>query len=200
MVPSDASSCLISSAQAVAQARIECCKGLVEQDQARLGSKRTGHGDALLLAARELVGAAMAEAPEPDQLEQVGHALPAAAAARQPEADVLGDAEMGEEQAFLRHVADAPAVRRDVVLRVVERVAVERDPPAIRLVEACDQAQERRLARSRRAEHGGEAARRHCQGDVGQYGRRPVGLGDALDRERAHVLVAASASNQRTRK
>ena len=47
-------------------------------------------------------GPAMAEAAEPDELEQVGHAPPAALAARQPEADVLGDAEVREEQALLR--------------------------------------------------------------------------------------------------
>ncbi len=108
---------------------------------------------------------------------------------------------MREEQAFLRHVTDAPAVRGNVVLPVVERVAVERDPPAIRLVEARDQAQERRLAGSGRAQDGGEATRGHDQIDVAQHGGRPVGLGDALDGERAaHVLVADSASNQRTRK
>ena len=88
----------------------------------------------------------MAEPAEPDQLEQLGHPLPAPAPPGQPEADVLGDAEVGEEQAFLGHVADAPSVRRDVVLVVVERVAVERDPPAVGLVEARDQAQERGLA------------------------------------------------------
>ena len=95
-------------AQAVAQARVQRGERLVEQDQARLRSQRPGHGDALLLAARELVGPAMAEAAEPDQLEQLGHPLPAPAPPGQPEADVLGDAEVGEEQALLGHVADAP--------------------------------------------------------------------------------------------
>ena len=118
-------------AQAVAQARVERGERLVEQDQARLRRERPGHRDALLLAARELVGPAMAEAAEADQVEQLGHPLPAPAPPRQPEADVLGDVEVREEQALLRHVADAPAVRRHVVLAVVERLADEHDPPAV---------------------------------------------------------------------
>ncbi len=187
-------------AQAVAQARVERRERLVEQDQARLGRQGPRDGHALLLPAGELVRPAMAEPAQADQLEQLAHAAAGAAAARQPEADVLGNAEMREEQPLLRHVADLPAIGRKVLRPVVERLAVDRDDPGVGVVEARDQAEQRRLAGARRPEHRGEAARGHAQRDVAQHDGRAVRLGDAADGQRAHVLVSASASNQRTRK
>ena len=85
-----------------------------------------------------------------------------------------------------------------MVLGIVERFAVELDASGVRWVEAGEQAQERRLARSRRSEHGSKAARWHAQRDVAQDGRGAVGLADAGHGEGAHVLVSESASNQRT--
>ena len=184
------------SAQAVAQARVQRRERLVEQDQPRLRRERAGDGHTLLLAAGELVGTALAEAAEADQVEQLVDRRAAAAPAREPEADVLGDGQVGEEQAVLRHVADAPRWAGTLVLRVVERLAVERDAPASGAVEAGEQAQQRRLAGSRRPEHGREAARGHRQRDVAQH--RAWRRRTWRRRSTASVLTCSSPPGRRT--
>ena len=68
-------------ADARAQRRVERGERLVEQHDLGLDRERAGERDALLLAARELVGIASAEAGEPDELEQLADA-PARRAAR----------------------------------------------------------------------------------------------------------------------
>src|SRR5262249_40981950 len=54
-----------------------------------------------------------------------------------------------------------------------------------------DDAQERRLARARRAQEGHQAAGRHLDTHVVQGGKLPVPLRHALDRD-AHALASAS--------
>lgn len=97
-----------------AEAGIERVEGLVEQDQARVGGQR----HPLLLAAGELVGEALVEPLEVDQGQQFLHPAAAALGARQPEADVGGDVEVGEEGALLGDEADRPALRRQVGMAV----------------------------------------------------------------------------------
>ncbi len=57
-------------AEALAQVDVEIGEWLVQQDQPRPWGDRPREGDALLLAAGELVGIAVAEPPEADELEQ----------------------------------------------------------------------------------------------------------------------------------
>ena len=109
-------------AQAVAQARVERGERLVEQDQARLAEPAPGPRRRAAAGRPRARGAGDGRG----RRARSARAARSPAARRrlppgQPEADVLGDAEVGEEQALLGHVADAPAVRRDVVLAVVER-------------------------------------------------------------------------------
>ncbi len=61
-------------AQLAAQAGVERGERLVEQQQARLGDKRTREGDALLLTAGDLTGAAMSLLIEAKALNDFVHA------------------------------------------------------------------------------------------------------------------------------
>jgi hypothetical protein len=91
------------------QPGVEGVEGLVEQDQGRRWRQRPGQGDPLLLAAGELVGEALGQARETDQLEQLLDPAAASPASRQAEADVGGDVEVGEERSLL---ATKPTLRR----------------------------------------------------------------------------------------
>jgi hypothetical protein len=65
-----------------------------------------------------------------------------------PVVEVLLDAEMRKQPRVLEHISDAPAVRRDMDAprRVVEGVAVDLDPAAVRLQEPGDHVDQRGLA------------------------------------------------------
>ena len=52
-------------------ARVQVAGGLVGQQQARPADQRAGDGDALLLAARELVGQVVQPLAQPDLLEHL---------------------------------------------------------------------------------------------------------------------------------
>ena len=67
--------------------------------------QRPGERDALLLAARELMGVAPGQLAQPDQVQQLAH--PVALVAAQPEADVAAHREVGEQRALLGDVAHA---------------------------------------------------------------------------------------------
>ena len=63
--------------EAGAHDRVDRAEGLVHQQHRRVGGQRPGHADALLLAARELVGVAPEHrGVEPDQLHQLVDARP----------------------------------------------------------------------------------------------------------------------------
>ena len=85
----------------LAQLLVERAQGLVHQQQARMRDQRPRHGDALLLAARELPRVAGAEMPELNQREHLVDAL-AGFLARQPRAhakrktDILGNGHVGK--------------------------------------------------------------------------------------------------------
>ena len=135
----------------------------------RLRGERAGERHALLLAAGELVGPAVAEVGgQLDEVEHLGDAVGAACArSRQAERDVGRHVEVREERALLRDVADAARLRRHRAYAVAghDRVA-EGDAARLGREEAGDQAQQRGLAAARGAEHRREGAVRHVEGDV----------------------------------
>ena len=133
-------------------------------DQEQLGAGDGGHGERqhLLLAAREVAGplvAAGGQGREGGQrlLDHVGVALAPAPALPGGGAQVVLDAQVGEDPLAAGHLGDAEA--GDLVGRQVGDVApVEDDGAVIGLDDAADGPQQRRLAGPVRAEEGHDLA------------------------------------------
>ena len=133
----------------------------------RLPGERAGQRHALLLAAGELVRAArqrsLGSSPTiSQQLRRCAARRPASAV--EAEADVVGDAQMREQRAVLRHEADAAPCAGTAAGAVGQQLAVERD------------AARRRAPRSRRS----GAAAWSCRSPTGR--RSPCGCRPATSR------------------
>jgi hypothetical protein len=139
-------SSLDALAHAAAQRRVQRGEGLVQQQRLGAAGQRARERHALLLAARELVRQAPGERRDPDHLQQPRDPLAAPLAAGEPEADVVLDAQVGEEGALLGHVADAALLRRQVRAPVIQRLLAERHGAPLGALEAGDHPQQRRLA------------------------------------------------------
>ena len=151
-----------------AQLEVEGAERLVEEQHLGVVDQRAGHGDALLLAAGELVRLLAGLLAELDQVEHVLdlllHRLDAAPA--QAEGDVLEDVEVREERVGLED-----GVHRPLVGRQVGHVLVaELDRAGGGLLQAGDHAQGGGLAAARGAEEREERALRARSGRAG--GRR----------------------------
>ena len=180
-----------------AQAGVERVEGLVEQDQPGLPGERPGERHALLLAAGELMGQAAAEPVEVDQRQQLLDPAAAPLGARQAEADVGGDVEVGEEGALLGHEADLAALRRQVGALVAEHLGAEPHRAGFGALEAAEQAQQGGLAAARRAEDGGQAPGGDLEVEAAEHRRLAEGLAQPGHRERcrgAHHRAAGSTT------
>src|SRR2546430_3855438 len=140
----------------------------------RLYGERAGLRDALLLTAGHLVGVAVGEATETDELEHgegallaLGHAD---AAHLQAERDVLPRDHVGEQRVGLKDHADVAPIRGQA--RHV--LASDHDPALVRLFESREQAQRRGLAAAGRPEQGHELARRKRQRQAVERSDRAV--------------------------
>ena len=140
----------------LAELQVEGAERLVEQQHLRLVDERAGERDPLLLAARELARLALLDAGEVDQLEDLPHAPVELRAleplAPQPEGDVLEDRQVREERVALEDGVDVSLVRRQPGHRLLAEV----DRAGVRLLEAADHPQRRRLAAARGPEQGEE--------------------------------------------
>ncbi len=142
---------------------------LVQQEQCGVGAEGAGERHALLLSAGEPADAAVGEADEPDVVE-AGAGACAALAARdargaERERDVLGHVEVRQKSRLLEDDRDATLVGRNVGKRAAasaDHAGVERGQPG-------DRAQQRRLARARRAD---ERCRANRPGRGGSMPRR----------------------------
>jgi hypothetical protein len=116
--------------QALAGDRVDRAERLVHQQQRRVGGQRARDADALLLAAGELRGIAVAHLErQPDELEQLVDALADAllvpAEHARQRGDVVGDRAVREQADVLDRVADvAPQL---VDRAVVDAAAVDQD-------------------------------------------------------------------------
>jgi hypothetical protein len=81
--------------------------------------------------------------------------------AGQSEHDVLGDAQVRKQRAFLRHVADTPLLGRQMQAVAGHAAAIDLDRAGISALEAAQHAQQRSLAAARRAEQRDERTRAH---------------------------------------
>ena len=137
-------------ANRLAQRGVERGEGLVEEDERGVGGERTGEGDALLLPAGQLVGAAVPEPAQPDEVEHLPdpRRTPPLGPG-QAEGDVLAHGEVREERTLLRDEGDAAALGRDVPPAAVDDGLADPDLPPVGAHEAGDRPQQRRLAAAR---------------------------------------------------
>jgi hypothetical protein len=165
--------------------RVHARRRLVEQEQLRLRRERARDLEAALVAVREVLPDLVVLAAKPRELEQLARTLPRLALlaphARRPR-------DRAEEIALESHVhADEHVLERSHVLKetdVLERapdaplrvrmrrlarhvLAVEEHAPGRRLVDAGQHVEERRLARSVRADQADDRAGGHGEVDVG---------------------------------
>ena len=167
--------------QLLAQLQVERAERLVEQQRLRPVDDRAGERDALALAAGELPRLAAAVALEPHERERLARA-PAPLGPRhllhaEPVLDVVLHGHVREERVVLEDRVDVARVGRQ--LRDV--LAAELDAALVRLLEARDHAQRRRLAGAGRAEHGEELAAPDLQVDAVDRGDVAVALAQPGD-------------------
>ncbi len=150
----------------LAELEVECAERLVEQQHLRAVHERSRKRDALLLPAGQLARLALVEPFEPDDAQdlsraplqvRLGHLLPP-----QPERDVLEDVQVGKKGIALENRVDLALVRRDPR----HGLPADLDRPGVRLLEAADHPQRRRLAAARRTEQREERARGDLQREV----------------------------------
>ncbi len=181
---------------------------LVEEQDARLERQGAGDRHALLLAAGELGRVVAGAVGEADGLELnaglgLGVLAGEAADADQGLGDVAEGGHVRPEVELLEDHADVAAHRADgaggqahALARraegVAEGLAVDLDQAAGRLLEEGDAAEQRRLARARRADDAGDLAARRREVDAVEDAGLAEGLGEAADADgrggrRAHA-------------
>jgi hypothetical protein len=142
----------------LAELQVERPERFVEEQHGRLVHERARERDPLALAARELLRLPSAQPGQPNTAQhhldlrpprRLRNSLHAEAVP-----DVLGDRHVREERVVLEHGVHLARVGRPP--RHVP--ACKLDAPFVGALEARDQAQRRRLPRTRRSEHGEELA------------------------------------------
>ena len=165
--------------------------GLVHDEQR--GVERDGLGDLedLLVGDREAAGRATRVDRDAEPLEEGGslgvHPVPVDAARGADRLatheDVLGDVEVGEERRLLvdhRHPGGLGLRRRGEV----GVPAQQAEDAGVAAVDAGDDLDQRRLARTVLADEGVDGARLDPEGARAQGGHRTEGLGDVLEDQR----------------
>jgi hypothetical protein len=110
------------------------------------------------------------------------------------ELEVVGDGEVREDAASLRHVRHAFA-GDDVRLHAADVLAVERDLALARLEQARDRAERGGLARAVRADEGDDLALLDVEVDAVQRGDGAVADFEVADREdRRHACASDTGS------
>jgi hypothetical protein len=176
------------------QLGIERRGGLVEEHQLRLHGDRPGDRHPLLLAAGEAERVARQLVAEADLAQGVGGPGLGVAAAHaadplKPLGDILQRGHVRPQVELLEHHADAAAHRAQVARRhpgaarrlVADQLAVDADLARVVGLEEVDAAEQRRLARARRADQAGDLARRDRQADLLQRVEAVVMLVDRAD-------------------
>ena len=173
--------------------RIKRGGDLVEQQHFRMQDQRTADGHALALASGQLMRPGILAVGESDAFQQsdgflLDLRLVALLHERRSERDVAEHGFVGEQVVALEHHADtraqlaaalAAAGRFGARLAGFDNLAVQRDGTALNRLKTCDGAQQRRLARSGRADDDEHLAMGHVEGDVVQHWL--VGIGVPLD-------------------
>ena len=158
---------------------VDRAKGFVEEHELGRGGEGAHEAHALLLTTGELGGVTVAEVTrlQVHELEQLIHAGVDAVAVPFEylghAGDVVGDGHVREQPGLLDHVPD-PATQLDGVdLRDVP--SVHHDGAGIRVMQAVDELDERRLSAARCAEHAHELAGLDGEAHVVEGRRRRAG-------------------------
>jgi hypothetical protein len=172
--------------------RVEVREGFVEQQQPRRVRQGSRQGDPLLLAARELVGVAVDERPELDQLEHLGHPGGPLLVPVTPElqrvADVLCNGHVRPDRVRLEDDPALPGLRCQVhsSVAVEEHGVTGDDPTPVGPVEAGYGPEGRGLPTTARTEEGEELALDGMDGHMIERDVVAEGLAQAGDDELRH--------------
>ncbi len=174
----------------LAQLPIQCTQWLVHEQDVGLNHHGARQCHALLLAARKLADRAVAESVEPDHAQHLVHApgdlVPREPANGQTVGDVFRDGHVRKQRIILEHHSHvaAPRWQRGDVAAA--------DPQAAggRLEIAGTDVEQRRLARSGRAEQREELAWRNVEIDRAQRVELPERLADPDKFNIAHVVTS----------
>ena len=161
--------------------------------------ERACKGYTLLLATGQLVRRPIAaRRRQTDERQQFVHTIARATLLTgQTEDDVLRDAQVRKERAFLRDVADAPGLGADVDSFSFYLTAADFDRPAACALEPADGPEQCRFAAAGRTEQGEQAAVRDRKIDAAQHGMAAECLVQATYREIAHWSVMAGGRTNR---
>ena len=180
-------------AQLLADFRVHGGERFVEQEHVRLGRERAGEGDALALAAGKLVGEAVFQILQAEQINQLGHACDAVGLRPlldfEAEGDVVRHAHALEERVALEDEADVALLHR----HVVDALAAHENLAIGRRFKAGNHAQHGGLAATGRAEQRDELAVGDGEAHVVDGGDAAELLGDVLKLD-AHGRVSFQPS------
>jgi len=171
--------------QLLADACVEGAEWFVEQEHLRARRERTGQGDALALAAGELVRVSVRERRQPDELEEFLHPLLLRVlvdlANRQAEGDVPPHGHVPKEGVVLEDEPEAPILHAGVR----ELFPGDDHASGVRLLEAGDHPKHRALPRSAGAEQRGDGSLGGSEADLVHRLERAEGLAQPPDLDAA---------------
>jgi len=177
----------------LAKLGVEVAQRLVEQQHARLERHGAGQRDPLLLAAAELVDAAVAQLRQVHEVQRAAHARRDVGAGHglqlQAEGDVLGDGHVRPDRVGLEHHAHATLLGRDGAAGAADDRAVHQDAPAGHVLKPGDAAQRRGLAAAARTQQHKELAFGDHQVNRVHGRGAAVGLAHAVQGDAAHAGV-----------
>ena len=186
------------AAQFLAHLGVERAEGLVQQQDLGFDRQRTGKGDALALAAGELVRIAVRQPVELHQLQQFHHAafnfrLGRAHRARthtQAECDVFENRHVPEQGVVLKHESDFTILHPGIGGVFI----VEQDAPRVGLLEPGDDTQQRGLAGAGGAEQRDQFTGPDFEVDAVQCFESAEAFGNVLDLD-GHELLPRCSMN-----
>jgi hypothetical protein len=174
----------------LAELGVEVRERLVEEQELRLDHQRARERHALLLAPGELARQPVAEPFEAHQAQRLGDLVPDGArreaAHLEPERDVLGRREVGEQRVALKDEPGVPPVGRQ------RRDVPRPEPHAARrgLDEPADHAERRRLAAPARSQQDDQLALLDRERDVADDPVLAVPLRHPIEHEPRHGVRA----------
>ena len=175
---------------------IERGERLVHQQQLWRGEQCAPDGHALLLATGKIARAALQQMCDAEQVENLCPRRIAFRLRREPFAigEVALHRQVRKQPRLLEHIADAPSVRQqvDAVRGVHHHRVADADPRKVGPDQPGDDIDQRGLAATRGAEHGGDAA---GAGERGFQGEVPETVAD-IDGE-AHAAIRCPARRAR---
>ena len=172
-------------AQAQPHLHVEVGEGFIEQHERTAGGQGTGQGQALTLAARELMGIAALEALQTEQLQQPAGAA-AVLTAAQTETGIAPGIEVGEQGVVLKHHAHTAPLRRQPAMRAGHLLPADTHHAAIWFLKAGDQSEQGGFAAARGAQQTHQFAWAQlkvdiAQGPIAARGRAAVAMPQTIE-------------------